>query len=259
MALLGQLAKPAPTAPIGANATPFISGDVQTPLESVDFGATRTAQGNFRDVDELIRARTPAATELLERGAAEQLRLQRLGLRAAVDPLEELVDDRAFEEQQALLGLRGEEAQREAIAGIPVSDFNQELQRRQQQQLLRGASARGEGGGGASLQALSQLSGAQQADIISRRLAELEAPATLQRGLRGAISQQVEQEGAQRANIQAGLGTQLANIRLGAAAPQIQSLQQRAELTGLRGIASARQRGQELQQVAGLAGTLLGA
>jgi len=236
----------------------FTGSETSTALGDVNLGVARVPQQSFRDVDELIRARTPIATNLLEQGTAEQLRLQELGLREAVDPLTGLLDNRAFEEQQALLGLRGGEAQQQAVGQIPVSDFDRELQRRQQQQLLRGAAARGEVGGGATLQAGAQLAGAQQADVISRRLAQLEPAAALQRGLRGTISQLLERGGAQQADIQAGLGAQLANIRLGATAPQIQALQNRAELSGLQGIARAQQRGQIAQQVAGLGGLLFG-
>lgn len=209
-------------------------------------------------VDDLVRARTPSALRLLTQGSEEQLRFQRQGLREATAPLEGLLDNRAFEEQQAILGLRGEEAQEAAIAGIPVSQFDQELQKRQRQQLLRGAAARGEVGGGATFQAGAQLAGAQQADIISRRLADLEPAVALQRGLRGALSQIGESGLAQQAQTQFGLGSQLANIRLGATAPQIQSIQEQAELSGLRGISRARQQGQQQQQIASLGGLIFG-
>ena len=220
--------------------------------------ASNVAPSSIKSVDDLIRTRTPRAIELLTQGSEEQLRLQRQGLREAADPLVRLVDDRAFEEQQAILGLRGDEAQEAAIAGIPVSQFDQELQRRQRQQLLRGAAARGEVGGGATFQAGAQLAGAQQADIISRRLADLEPAVSLQRGLRGALSQIRESGLAQQAQTELGLGSQLANIRLGAAAPQIQAIQEQAELSGLRGISRARQQGQQQQQIASLGGLIFG-
>lgn len=211
-----------------------------------------------QNIDDLVRSRTPQALSLLTQGSEDQLRFQRQGLREATDPLEALLDDRAFLEQQALLGLRGEEAQEQAVAGIPISQFDRELQRRQRQQLLRGAAARGEAGGGATLQAGAQLAGAQQADIISQRLSQLEPTAGLQRGLRGALSQIGESGLARQAQTQFGLGSQLANIRLGATAPQIQSIQDQAELSGLRGISRARQQGQQLQQLAGLGGLIFG-
>jgi hypothetical protein len=222
------------------------AGGVASPVTSVE------------NIDDLIRARTPRALELLTQGSEQQLGFQREGLKEASEPLRRLVDNRAFEEQQALLGLSGQKAQEQAIAGIPVSQFDQELQKRQRQQLLRGAAARGEVGGGATLQAGAQLAGAQQADIISKRLAQLEPAAALQRGLRGAISEIGEKGLAQQAQTQFGLGSQLASIRLGATAPQIQSLQGQAELSGLRNISRARQQGQQLQQIAGLGGLLFG-
>ena len=220
--------------------------------------ASAVAPSSVKSIDDLVRTRTPRALQLLTQGSEEQLRLQRQGLREASAPLEQLIDDRAFEEQQAILGLRGEQAQEQAIAGIPVSQFDQELQKRQRQQLLRGAAARGEVGGGATLQAGAQLAGAQQADVISQRLAQLEPAVALQRGLRGALSQIGEGGIAQQAQTQFGLGSQLANIRLGATAPQIQSLQEQAELSGLRGISRARQQGQQQQQIANLGGLIFG-
>jgi hypothetical protein len=231
---------------------------IQTGLGAVDFGGAQLAPESFSDVDALIESRTEPALGLLEQGSSEKLRLQELGLGEAVDPLQSLVDSSAFEEQQSLLGLRGQDAQRQSIGSIPLTDFDREFQRRQQQRLLRGAAARGEAGGGATLQAGAQLAGAQQADIIGRRLAQLEPLSSLQRGLSGTISQLQESGLAQRANTEAALGTQLAGIRLGTTAPQIQALQNRAELSGLRGIAKAQQQGQIAQQLTGLAGTFFG-
>lgn len=214
--------------------------------------------GGVKNIDDLITQRTPQALRLLKQGSASQLGFQRQGLLEATQPLEALLDDRAFNEQQALLGLSGEEAQQEAIGGIPLSDFDIEMQKRQRQQLMRGAAARGEAGGGATLQAGAQLAGAQQAGVITNRLAQLEPSVALQRGLRGALSQIGETGLESQANTQFGLGSQMANIRLGSAAPQIQSIQDQAELSGLRKISSANQKNQQVSQVAGLAGMFFG-
>lgn len=215
-------------------------------------------QDQFASIDELITARTDPALGLLQQGSDEQLRLARLGTQAGIAPLQQADDLRAFEEQQSILGFRGREAQEQAIGGIPVSQFNQELQKRQRQQLTRGAAARGEAGGGATIAAGSQLAGAQQADIIQQRLAQLEPLAALSRGVRGTISSLQEQGRVGEAQIQSGLGTQQANIRLGATAPQIQGRLNQAELSGLQGIASADLKAQQQNQLAGLAGTLAG-
>lgn len=214
----------------------------------------RRVTGNFNNIDKLIRVRTPRAIDILEEGSAEQLRLAREGAQAGIAPIQEQIDLRALEEQQSILGLRGSGAQQQAISNIPVSEFNQELQRRQRQQLLRGASAAGELGGGATIAAGSQLAGAQQADVIQRRLAELEPLVKASRGLSSTVSQLSEQARVGEAQLQSALGTQIGNIRLGVVAPQIQTRLNEAELSGLRGIASAQRKGQTAQQLAGLAG-----
>ena len=90
----------------------------------------------FESIDDLISSRTPEALGILNQGSEEQLRLARLGTQAGLAPLQEVDDLRAFEEQQSILGQRGEEAQEFAIGNIPESQFDTELRRRQQQQLM---------------------------------------------------------------------------------------------------------------------------
>lgn len=232
--------------------------EASSPILDDLLGSSDSSDSGFENIDQLIAAKTGPALERLQAGSDEQLRLARLGVQAGIAPLQEVDDLRAFEEQQAILGLRGGAAQEQAIGGIPVSQFDRELQRRQQQQLLRGAAARGEVGGGATIAAGSQLAGAQQADIIQRRLSQLEPLVALSRGVRGTISSLQEQGRAGEAQIQSGLGTQQANIRLGATAPQIQTRLNEAELSGLQGISSANIKAQQASQLAGLAGTLFG-
>ena len=214
--------------------------------------------GNFATVDDLIAARTPQALSILQQGSQDQLNLSGQATQAGLAPLQQVDDLRAFNEQQAILGLSGQQAQEQAIGNMPVSQFDQELQRRQQQQLTRGAAAAGELGGGATIQAGQQLAGAQQANLIQQRLAQLEPLAALSRNVRSDMSNIIEQGGVNQANIQQGLGTQMANIRLGATAPQIQGIMDSAELSGLQGISSANQRAQTNNQLASLAGTFFG-
>jgi len=220
--------------------------------------ASASGGSGFEDIDSLIQARTPQSLNILTSGNEEQQRLQQLGTDAALRPLQEVDDLRAFEEQQSLLGQRGLEAQEFAIGNIPESEFDNELRRRQQQQLVRGAAASGEAGGGATLQAGQQLAGQQQALFIQNRLAQLSPLVTASRGIRSSISGIEEQGGVGQASLQSGLGTQLASTRLGAATPQIESIQRGAELSGLRGISSANQAASRNSQLASLAGTLAG-
>lgn len=229
---------------------------VATSLADVSLGRPTglTAQ-QFKSIDELVQARTDPALRLVREGSAEAQRLSQLARGEAVTPLEQFTGLEAFQEQAALLGLTGEEAQEQAIGAIPVSQFDAELQRRQRSTLLRQAAARGEVGAGATLSSAQQLAGGQQAENIQRRLAELEPLVAAARGTRATISGIEEAQAARLAQLQAGAGVQQANIRLGATAPIIESRLQQAELSGLGRIASATQQGQIQSQLAGLAGT----
>lgn len=218
--------------------------------------STRTA--NYSDVDSLIQGRTPEALSILGQGSNQQILTQRSANQAGLAPLQQVDDLRAFGEQQAILGLLGEEAQEQAIGGIPVSQFDQEMQSRQRKQLQRGAAARGELGGGATFEAGAQLAGAQQANIIQNRLGQLEPLVALSRGVRSDMSGQLESGAVREANIQQGLGVQQGNIRMGATAPVIQGIKGRAEVAGLQGIASAQQKAQTNNQLASLAGSFFG-
>jgi len=246
----------------GFNRSDFGVGGVASSLPgtlgpvSAQSGPVAPSGPQFQSIDDLIRQRTPEAMGILNEGSEEQIRLARLGTEAGLSPLRKVDDLRAFEEQQALLGQRGEEAQEFAIGNIPESEFDNELRRRQQQQRMRIAAAEGEGGSGASLQAGQQLAGKQQALFIQNRLAQLSPLVAASRGIRSTMSGLTEQGRVGEAQIQSGLGTQLANVRLGATAPQIESIQRGAELSGLQGISSANQQDSRNTQLASLAGTL---
>ena len=220
--------------------------------------AKAASSGGYQSIDDLIRARTPQAVDILNQGANEQIGFIRQGVNQALEPLQRADDMRAFEEQQAILGFSGQDAQEAAIGNIPVSQFDEQLRKRQQMQLRRGAAARGEAGGGATFEASAQLAGAQQANLIQKRLSELSPLVSASRNIRSDISKIQEQGRLNEAQVQSGLGTQLSNIRLGAAAPQIQSVQNEAELSGLQRISSANRQAQNIGSLASLAGSFLG-
>jgi len=234
---------------------PAADPNVQTALGAVRIGTPGTDPStlNPKDIDALIKARTPEALRLVREGSAEQLRLAELAGQAQREPLEQFDDLRAFEEQAAILGLSGQPAQEQAISGIPVSDFQRELNRRQLAQQQRQAFASGDVSG-ASLLAGQQLAAGQQADIITRRLAELEPLAGQARTIRSTLSELDEAARNRQAQILGARGTQLSNIRIGGAAPVISGIQQRADISGLQGIAAANERGQLTEALAGLGG-----
>jgi hypothetical protein len=220
-------------------------------------GNPRQLNESFASIDDLIESRTPESLDILSRGSSQALQLSEQGRASAVSALQPFGGLEAFEQQQQILGNRGQAAQQQAIGGIPVSQFDQELQRRQQVGQLRQASARGELNSGATLLAAQQLRGGQQADVIARRLGQLEPLAAAARGVRTGISGIEQAEAARQAQQIQGLGNQQANIRLGATAPLIQAGIDRAEISGLRGISSANRNSQVAEQLAGLAGRFI--
>ena len=205
-------------------------------------------------IDSLISSRTPLGVNLLRQGADFAEDTSRQGFREARGLLRGFNRSGATNEQNALLGLLGQEKQESAINNIPVSQFDQELQRRQRETLARGAAASGDLGSGFALQQAQQLGGAQRFETLQNRLSQLEPLAATNRSVSSTLAGMEEARGARSAQISTGLGTQLANIRLGAAAPLIQANMQQANLSGLQGIAQANQRGQIGTQLAGLAG-----
>lgn len=201
----------------------------------------------FADTGELIESRTDPALGLIDAGTEEALRLSRQATTAQIDPLRQFAGLDAFNEQNALLGLAGQDAQAQAFANLPVSAAQQEADRLEQESLLRRASAQGDLGSGSTIVGSQQLAGQQATNAVLRRLAELEPLSTAARGVRSDISAALEAGGARRAQLLSGQGVQQANIRLGATAPQIESRLQQANLSGLQRIGQA-------NQVANLAG-----
>jgi hypothetical protein len=232
-----------------------VGGVVDTALGSIDFGGgAETNTPGFSDtIDKLITNRTPEALRILRQGSGEALRLSEQAAAAGSDPLRQFAGLEAFDEQNAILGLSGREAQDLAIGNIPVSEFDRELNRRQTETQNRQSFASGDVSG-ASLQAAQQLAGGQQSDIIQKRLGQLEPLVAGARGVRTTLSAQAEANRARQAQILSGRGIQESNIRIGASAPIIQSTLQRAELSGLQGIAAANQKASQQNQLASLAG-----
>lgn len=228
---------------------------IQTPLGPVDLGPDlNLASGAFGNIDELLRARVPQGLDLIRGGTEEALRLTQLGREQAISPLEPFTGLEAGQEQQALLGLLGEEAQQAAIAGIPQSQAQAEANRRQTETLLRGFSATGDIGSGAALLQAGQLGAQQQGQSIFGRLSELEPLAGTSRSVRGTLADIERSSRLREANLQLGQGSQLANIRFGAAATGIESIQAGAEQAGLASIGRFNQQQALQTQLAQLGG-----
>lgn len=208
----------------------------------------------FENPGDLVAARTAPATDLINQGTAAAVDLSRQATAAQTDPLQQFAGLDAFNEQSALLGLAGADAQRQAFQNIPVNAAQQEADALARERLLRQASATGDLGSGSTIVGTQQLAGQQASNAVLRRLAELEPLSAAARGVRSDISSALEAGAARRAQLLSGQGVQQANIRLGATAPQIESRLQQAELSGLQRIARANQQGQLLSQGANLLG-----
>ena len=209
---------------------------------------------SFSSIDDLIKKRTPEAIDELNQGADKARFMAALAGNIS-DDLKSFQRPEATREQNALLGLLGAEAQEQAIGGIPVSSFDQELQRRQSAQQQRQAFSTGDVSG-ASLLGQQQLGAQQQFGNIQQRLSELEPFAATNRGITSTQAGLREAAGINQANIQYGQGVGQGNIRLGAAAPIVDSIMNRAEASGLQGIASAQNKANTQNQLARLAGTV---
>lgn len=206
-----------------------------------------------KSIDDLIRLRTDVATGIIGESNEEALRLARQAAEEQRAPLEDFQGLEAFDEQNALLGLSGEDAQEEAIGNIPVSQFDQELNRRARAGQARKSFASGDVSGASLLQGQTLAAG-QQAQAVQGRIGALEPLVARGRATRSTLSQLLESSAAREAQLQSGKGTQLANIRIGGTAPIMQANMQRANLSGLQGIGNANQQAGMANQLASLAG-----
>ena len=148
----------------------------------------------------------------------------------------------ALGQQQALLGLSGQEAQQAAFAGLEESPGQRFIRDRQERSLLRNASATGGLGGGNVLTALQeQATGFAQQDIQNQfgRLGQLA-------GQGQATATGSAQLGGQQASNVAGLlgqqGAARASGVLGAQQAQAQGTQNVLQLAGLAAAAFSDER-----------------
>lgn len=206
---------------------------------------------------DFVRRVSPEATGLVEEGARGAVDLTGQATQQAISQFDPFTGLESLTEQQALLGLSGDAAQRSAISGIPVSDFQRESQARDRETQLRQAAAGGGLGSGATVLGAQQLAGAQTSSNIFNRLAELGGLTDISQAARSSISGLTESGAAREAALLAGIGPQQAAILLGTAAPIVQAQQQQAELAGLQAIGQAGERqqlGQQLLQLGAQSG-----
>lgn len=204
-------------------------------------------------LEDFIRSQTPEVQRLISESGEQAVQLTGEGLDQAITGLTPFADLRAFEEEQALLGLSGEEAQRAAIAGIPLSEARLAAQESQLRTQARQQSALGSRGGGAALLAQGQLQGAQASENIMNRLAELGSLSDIARASRAQISGLTESARARQTALLGDIGSQTASLLLGTAPAITQARTSQAELAGLQDIARANQEAALLSQVGQLA------
>lgn len=171
------------------------------------------------------------STQALERGAESGISEQRRQFditQANLQPFQQ-AGVSAIEQQQALLGLSGQEAQQQAFSGIEESRGQQFLRERGQKNLLRNAAAIGSIGGGNVREALVQQGvGFAQQDLQNQfgRLGQLA-------GQGQSAATNVGQFGAQAAGNIANLQQSGAQARSSGILGQNQAVQQ-----GIAGIAT---------------------
>lgn len=218
------------------------------------FGPADPSNAGPQTIEELIQQTSPEAIGLLQQGTQGAIGATQQATQQAIGQFQPFTGLDSFNEQRALLGLGGLDAQQQAIGAIPISGATQEQQRRERVTQLRQAAAGGGLGSGATLLGASQLGGAQQASNIFNRISELGGLTDVSQRARSSISGLLESGGARESALLAGLGPQISNILLGGAAPIVQARQQQAELSGLQGIAGANERAQIANQLAQLGG-----
>ncbi len=238
---------PATAGPAAVAAPSVIAG-------GINFGSAPSVGTGAKTVDDVVKAAIGPAKGILRSGAQDAQALTLSGAAGLESRLSQFLRPQALEEQAALLGAGGAEAQRAAIAGIPVSAAQAEADRRERVGQQRRAAAGGDLGSGATLLGAGQLAGQQQANIIGGRINQLEQLAGIDRGILSDISRSREAAGSRVAALQQGLGSQLSNIGFGLTAPIVQSIQTQADITGLRGISRAGASAQRSSQIANLAG-----
>jgi hypothetical protein len=118
--------------------------------------------GPISSIEDLIRQTSPAATRLLGEGTQRAVDVGQQATQAGIGGLQPFAGTQAFEEQAALLGAMGPEAQQAAIAGIPLSEADIEQQQLERRRLLRQAAGRGRLGAGATRLELADLGASQQ-------------------------------------------------------------------------------------------------
>lgn len=209
-------------------------------------------------IESLVEARSPEAIDIITASTEGAAEIARLGGEAAIEELApytgrgEGID--ALQEQRALLGLLGPEAQQQAIAGIQDTPFQKEKSLREQRTLLRQAAAGGELGGGATIAGMATLAGAQAGERILGRYEQLQPLVDIAQTTSSGISRIEEDARAREMQYISSLGPQIGNILLGQAAPIVKGRTQAAELSGLATIGEAQQRGQMATGIANLAG-----
>ncbi|MCK5602017.1 hypothetical protein KAR91_09115 [Candidatus Pacearchaeota archaeon] len=199
-------------------------------------------------IEDLIRERGPQAIGELQRGAEEAARLSGEGTGQAIAGLQPFTGTQALQEQAALLGALGPEAQQAAIQGIPISEFSEEQNRLERRGLLRRAASRGRFGAGGTVGELSDLGAAQQGRTIAGRLSALSPISDISRGAASTISGLSEADLTRQAQLLAGLGGQQAQILLGGAADIVGARSAASELESLRTIAKFNQAGSAIGQ-----------
>lgn len=214
--------------------------------------------GGYGSMEEYIRSITPEAMGTLTAGTESALTREQQALQESLGLLSPYSGDAAYQETAALTGAMGEDAQRAAITGIPLSEAQRAMQEREQRQQMRLANTAGRSGGGATIQEMINLGGRQQAETVSNRLNQLSPIADINRNTASTMSGLEEGSLTRQAQLEQQLGPQLAAILMGEVGPITETRSSAAELSGLQNVNEASQNAELMSQIANMIGSWSG-
>lgn len=220
-----------------------------------DFGIDT---GRVNTIEDLIGQVEPVARGLIEQGGERATTELERGRQRSTELLKLIAGSgvKALEEESAILGNLGPEAQRAAIDRITATPLEAEQMRRQTQQTRAQQSARGGVGGGNTIAQLLGLEQQQQSGLVSRKLTDLQGVSSKGLGALSDILRLTEDFGMESAFIPMQTSTSLANIIQGTSAPIAESRQSSAEASSLRSLAGSQAQQQQVGMLTNMAGQL---
>lgn len=196
----------------GSLASSYLGG--QSAQEAAQIQANALAQGQAVSEEAKQRAREDILATA-EPGLEDLIS----GFQGAIQVLEQ--PGEAEQREMALSGVLGPEAQQAAMDDFIASPGQEFLRQQQEQALLRNAGAIGGLGGGRVREALQEQAFGRAATQQQQQLQNISQLRGVEQQRQANIANILSSSGGQLSGYRSGLGSNLANISLGAAAQQI--------------------------------------